>query len=438
MKMRFVFDFASSAALLLLTTLSAPTANAGIFNVNTTVDLPDDGFGITTCHTSANNCSLRAAIMKANQVEGSSVIYVPAGTYTLTIPPTGSNGDNSGDLNITNSIAIVGQGAGRTIIDGNQIDRVLDVAPGQFFSLTDLTIRNGFKQGANGAGIRNAGIATIIGCVIEDNHTNADGVNGNGAGIYSTGSLDILRSTIRSNRIQGSGEGGGIDVFLSSAVIRESTIAGNVARDGGGIFAISANPYLYIVNSTISGNAAYNNGGGILSAAGGLVGLYSTSVIGNDASSDGDGIGQGGGVYAVAGGSTRFIIVNTLIANNTINNRNAFNDCNGRVEAYGFNLFSLAVTPGCDIVGDGSAAWGGISVAGLGSLQDNGGPTLTHALLQNSEAINGTTSQGCIDQNGTQLTFDQRGAPRVAGFRCDVGAYEFGSVIDRIFKNGFD
>ena len=33
---------------------------------------------------------------------------------------------------------------------------------------------------------------------------------------------------------------------------------------------------------------------------------------------------------------------------------------------------------------------------------------------------------------------DQRGGARVSGARCDIGAFEYGSVIDLIFRNGFD
>lgn len=424
--------------LLVLMTLILPTAHAGIFNVNTTVDLPDDGLAVTACHTSAGSCSLRAAIMKANQASGSSIIYVPAGTYTLTIPPSGSNGDNTGDLNITNSIAIIGQGAGRTIISAAEIDRVLDISSGQFVGLSGVTIRAGLKQGGDGAGIRNAGITTIDSCVIEDNYITTSG--NNGAGIYSTGSLDITRSTIQENAIMGNGDGGGIHI-LGTAIIRESTISANSAKNGGGIFVKASSQYVYVVNSTISGNSAYNYGGGIFSAdfnAGDVVGLYNASVIGNDASTDSGDAGQGGGVYANVGTGARFLIANTLIANNTINNRDAFDDCVGAVEAYGYNLFSLAVPLGCSVGGNGSDAWGQVSVQSLGLLQDNGGPTATHALLLNSEAINGTTAQGCIDQNGALLRFDQRGEPRVMGFRCDVGAYEYDPVLDRIFKNSFD
>jgi hypothetical protein len=413
-------------------------AHAAIYNVNTTDDLIDDGVGLTACHTSTGTCSLRAAIMKANQVGGSNIIHLPAGTYALTIPIpiSGSDGEAVGDLNITSSLAIIGQGADRTFISANQIDRVLDISPGQFVSLSDVTIRAGLKQGSDGGGIRNAGITTIARCVIEDNYVGS----GNGAGIYSTGSLDITRSTIRENRVLSGGDGGGIDI-LGTAIIRESTISNNDARNGGGIFVRPLTQFVYVINSTISGNVAYNYGGGIYSVdfgAGDVVGLYNASVVGNDASTDTGDAGQGGGVYANVGNGARFIIANTLIANNTINDHDAFNDCVGVVDAYGFNLFSLAVTPGCTFHGNGNTAWGEVNTAGIGPLQDNGGFTLTHALLPNSEAINNTTSQGCIDQNAALLSTDQRGEPRVMGVRCDVGAFEYDFVLDRIFKNGFE
>jgi hypothetical protein len=74
----------------------------------------------------------------------------------------------------------------------------------------------------------------------------------------------------------------------------------------------------------------------------------------------------------------------------------------------------------------------------IGPLQDNAGPTPTHALLPGSEAIDSTNVQGCVSQNGAPLTTDQRGAQRIAGMRCDVGAFEYGAVVDRIFNDGFE
>ncbi len=97
----------------------APIAHAfRVFDVNTTADLIDDGFGATTCHTSAGTCSLRAAIMKANSLDDLVIINLPAGQYNLSIPPSGSNGDDNGDLNVTppspgQQISILGAGAKR-------------------------------------------------------------------------------------------------------------------------------------------------------------------------------------------------------------------------------------------------------------------------------------------------------------------------------------
>jgi hypothetical protein len=59
----------------------------------------------------------------------------------------------------------------------------------------------------------------------------------------------------------------------------------------------------------------------------------------------------------------------------------------------------------------------------LGPLQDNGGPTMTHALLPGSVAIDHVPASMCLDENGDPLTTDQRGFPRDDSM-CDVGAFE--------------
>jgi hypothetical protein len=52
----------------------------------------------------------------------------------------------------------------------------------------------------------------------------------------------------------------------------------------------------------------------------------------------------------------------------------------------------------------------------LGPLQDNGGPTMTHALLPGSIAIDVIPEAAC------EVDTDQRGFPRDS--MCDVGAFE--------------
>jgi len=51
----------------------------------------------------------------------------------------------------------------------------------------------------------------------------------------------------------------------------------------------------------------------------------------------------------------------------------------------------------------------------LGELADNGGPTMTHALLTEptvSVAIDQIPEAECLDADGAALTTDQRGEPR--------------------------
>jgi hypothetical protein len=58
----------------------------------------------------------------------------------------------------------------------------------------------------------------------------------------------------------------------------------------------------------------------------------------------------------------------------------------------------------------------------LGPLQDNGGPTETHALGADSVAIDQIPADECVDADGEPLTTDQRGFPRDS--MCDIGAFE--------------
>ncbi len=63
----------------------------------------------------------------------------------------------------------------------------------------------------------------------------------------------------------------------------------------------------------------------------------------------------------------------------------------------------------------------------LGPLADNGGPTLTHALLPGSPAIDAGVTALAVSADGTPLEHDQRGLfyPRVLGKAVDSGAVEY-------------
>lgn len=400
------------------------------FNVDTVDDLTDDDTTDGICHTTADTCSLRAAIIQANHPPiGTTIIHVPAGLYRITIPVDTVDDETVGNFNFgpaggPNQTVISGAGPEHTIIDANALDNAFRVRGPRTVAIEGITIRNGVTS-SNGGGIATEGDLTITRCVIENN----TGMLGGGiyAGTSSGGLLTVVDSVVRSNTAV---FGGGI-YTRSVTTLRNSDLDGNrVSDSGGGLYEDNR---LTITDSTISNNAANTNGGGIQSSNSTFV--YSSSIVGNDADHDRDELGGiGGGAFVKAG--SRFVAVNTLFVRNTILDAPISDSCNGTVEVYGMNLLDDVV--GCTFSGNGASATGTLSPATVGPLQDNGGPTPTHALLEGSEAIDATASQGCIDETGEQLPADQRGAPRVAGERCDVGAYEFGSITDRIFADGFD
>ena len=428
--------------------------------VNTTADLIDDNTDDGVCHTSANTCSLRAAVMQANHLIGGSVsIRLPAGNFMLTRPINGPDGEDNGDLNLTipntadQFVAIVGAGSTRTFIDGNQIDGVFRLDPGRHAGLASLTVRNGLTRAGQpgGGAILNHGTLIVLDSVIADNITNGSGggiyndyllniisstVEGNkaendGGGIYSSGTLVVSDSTIRVNLATSNSSAGGGLYLSGPAQIRRSTISLNLATSGGGVLTVDE---LTMVNSTLGYNRARINGGGLFNF--GRSFLYNTTIVGNDADYDEDFVGTGGGVYGDTTAGHRLVVINTLIASNTLRTTTFYDDCKGVLETYGFNR--IGEPSGCTYSGNGAAAVGIVTRATVGPLTENGGPTQTNALLPGSQAIDSTTAQGCIDETGALLATDQRGAARVAGARCDVGAYEYGAVIDRIFKSGFE
>jgi hypothetical protein len=433
--MKYTLAFVGLIALA-----SSQAVHAGMdFAVDTTLDLGDDNVGDGLCRTSAGTCSLRAAIMQANHATepGAALITVPSGTYLLTRPIGGDNGEDNGNLNLTSplaadqSILIIGAGAATTIIDGNQLDNVFAIALGRTAFISGLTIRNGLAPVSldSGGGIANLGNLTLYRSIVERN------TGSFGGGIGNRGVARIIESTIRFNSAFG---GGGVWVE-GDTVVTDSTINENFSAAGGGGFSHNYAFRLYIVNSTISANYTSSNGGGIYAANRSVTFLYNTSVIGNDADTDHDELGgTGGGLFYLPNGGS-FNIVNSLIAGNTYAGFTT-NDCVGPFVAYGQNLVTDPTDAVCTTT---NAPLGRVSLNTIDVvLRNNGGPTYTHALLSGSEAIDTTIDTlGCVDESGIPLGTDQRGANRVADARCDVGAFEFNSeapVIDTIFANDFD
>lgn len=327
-----------------------------------------------------------------------------------------------------------------------------------------------------GAGIYTAGPLTLTGSVVRDNtrQTGFDWLTV-GGGIYVEGEAAVVTigaSTIRDN---GADRGGGIvneggRVTIVDSVIRANSsfplgggiwnrgvmsirrtaVEGNTALDGGGIANAGK---LAFVEGTISHNASYRddafgypgNGGGLINA-GELV-LVNSTISHNFASTFGGGIygfegsirannvtiasneidaqslSSGAGIYLKNG---TFNGRNILLANNRFKDQGSLDECQGILKLNGHNIVGLAVeragTAGCTFTGPGQHLPLN-SLDTLAPLGSYGGPTLTHALLAGSNAID--LAGSCIDAQGQPLLTDQCGFPRNVGDACDAGAYEF-------------
>jgi hypothetical protein len=138
-------------------------------------------------------------------------------------------------------------------------------------------------------------------------------------------------------------------------------------------------------------------------------------TVSNSTISGNSAIGNGGGIYNVRAGTYTGLELNSTVLNAGHSGENIFND-GGTVISHGYNLSSdngggYLMSIGDQINTDPL----------LGPLQDNGGPTFTHALLLGSPAINAG------DPSFTQPPFyDQRGPgfDRVVNGRIDIGSFE--------------
>ena len=326
---------------------------------------------LTNCTISGNSGS-----------HGGGGIYHEIGTMTLidsTITDN-SGGDGGGIFNEVGALNIINS----TISNSSASDR-----GGGIFNFSDgIVTLNGSaissNSANNGGGIENTGTLTVTNSTVNHNTATTTG------GIGNSGTLVMSKSTVSNNTATGAttstGPGGGI-MNRATATLVNMTISGNTAgpgHSGGGIFNCSAScgvttASLALTNSTVSGNSAARGGG-----------------IDNDR------------------GAT-VILDHTIIANNI-----SGGDCSGAgsFTSLGYNLDSDGT---CGLV-----ATGDINNANplFGSLQDNGGPTFTHALLPGSPAIDaGNPAAPGSGGNACEAT-DQRGVSRPQGARCDIGAFE--------------
>ena len=345
-------------------------------------------------------------------------------------------------------------------------------------NIINSTISHNVANNGFGGGIYNrSGTITINNSTISNNATFAPKYYSSfGGGIFNAfGYVGIFDSTVSGNTVIGgaanksgyhfSGVGGGIENAYATLVIHDSTISGNKAVGGPGGHGVSGaidnvEGTVSIENSTISGNASIGGGSGGI-ARGGAIRNTQDMLIVNSTISDNQAIpgkpvkgfvvsGTGGGIYnlhhltiqnstvtgnrATYGGgiwnaislSARLTLERSIVSGNQASKFSEIYSYPSGLYAVitvdDFNLFGTNNDPGVfgftpgpsDIIPAAGVMIGDI----LDPLADNGGPTLTHALVPGSPAIDAAPVDADCPAE------DQRGAGRPQGAMCDIGAFE--------------
>jgi hypothetical protein len=304
----------------------------------------------------------------------------------------------------------------------------------------------GADEIGSGGGIVSGGQLVLIACVVTDNFGNYYG-----GGIEAGGTLIMANTTVAKNSAL---QGGGMDIRGTVWCVNCS-ISGNYSYEeeefcGGGGIRSAAN--LTMLNCTVSSNRCYigiqyEGGGGIENLN--QLTMSNCTVSGNTSVADfssltSHGAGILNGTNAVTYLTDCTVVSNsaatamgvenvagTVYAEDSIIANNNGSDFSGTLVSQGYNL--IGNTNACVLTGDLTGNIYGVDPL-LGPLQNNGGPTFTHALLAGSPAIDA----GPVN---AFPFFDQRGAPRPFGPADDIGAFEFGATPRHVawlgtFRNG--
>jgi hypothetical protein len=357
--------------------------------------------GSGDCSTSADPCSLPAALSAAASTSGAVRVVLFGGTY-------GPGGFAVGPGSET-SLTLVGAGAASTILSGGGADQTLDIDPGTGVAVTlaSLAVENGNNTSGSGGNIYVGAVQSLT--LLEVTVANGAALNGGGGMEIECGcgaTVNIVNSTIADNSNVGVrlGEEASLDVSAS-------TFSSN--PDGAVAIASSASGSLVTIDdSTITGN-----GFGLISSAGGTDGVFGSTISGNS----GPGIEADG---ASPPGAAIELGADVLSANS--------GDCSNPAPGEG----NVIADAGYNFADDSSCSFSAstsnnnVSDAGLGldALASNGGPTETMRITSASSAYDVVPIAAVLA--GESATFcsgnDQRGNPRLqpGASACDAGAYQ--------------
>jgi hypothetical protein len=295
------------------------------------------------------------------------------GDVTLTSAGGNTGFEDSGLPPIGSTITIQGNGYRIARDPGAANFEMIEVASTGVLTLDHVTLSGG--AGIDAGGIENRGHLTLVDSTISGNTGgNVGGViNLNLAATDTT--LTVIRSLFADNH--GSGNGGAIFNYAGHASLSNCTLSGNSANFGG----------------------ALNNSASFGSKPAASATLDHCTLSGNTATFTGQILNQN---------DAQLTLIGTVV--------NGDYNCSGNAPP---------IDGGANFSSDGSCGGAAILSGFDATLRANGGPTLTHALLPDSNAI---------DAGGAcALATDARGIARDG--HCDSGSYEFS---DAIFRNGFE
>jgi hypothetical protein len=386
------------AAVGVLVLAVAPMARADTYRPNGLGDHVPDG-------CTRKDCTLREAIIRANDHAGADTVVLRAGkTYTLHQDGTTENANLSGDLDVLDPLTIASSERGpRATIDANQVDGVIETGFGVRLTVASVVISGG-ESSAHAGGIEADGPLNLSGAVVTRNRGDTGGIDlsddstfsrsivsrnvgvGTAAdgGIVSSEQFKLVKSKVVNNHVDNTGgDVGGIDNSGKLVLVR-SEVNGNVGGDdngaglgGGGIFTDGRT---IIKHSTVNGNRTVLTGGGISQYA--PVNIIDSSISGNHA--DGD----GGGIY-----HAEYVL--TLLKSRISNNRTG--DSGGGIDNHSALTVERSTISGNRTLG-GSGVGGGLNLRNDGFNPGNGGGDV--ALVQSTVSGNSGRFGGGMAVNG--------------------------------------
>jgi hypothetical protein len=335
--------------------------------------------------------SLREAVnmVNAGQVADNTIL-LPAGNYQ----------NVQGALNVTHSLILQGAGAGNTILDGGNKDRVLLIDPTAAVNvqISGATIRDGNANGPGGGidvqdAAGQSSVLTVQNCIISGNTANSTISANYGGGIaVNNGDVNVLNCQVIDNQVlgvAGADFGGGIadnNGGTGSITVTDSVLAGNTAGGGGGIALVGGGlGALTVTGSTLRDNSLTTKdagGGGIFANTLGVVSITDTVIQGNISQTD------GGGFAEQSNGPA-----NILFSNDTLDDNQSLQGNGG----------GIAVETASNVTIQNSTLSGNIASGnGDGVEEEAATLTVTNSTFDGNVARNG--NGGALDVSGPNQT----------------------------------